>query len=180
MSRRAAWFTLVPMAALLAAGCDPPAAADPAAAEQVRAATSAYTASLPVGADSTASFFADSGTMLGAGMAPVIGRKAIGEWLAPLFRQYEVREAGEVVQAVDVSGNAATVWGTYSQTVAPRGGGESQAHTGRFVAAWKKRGDGRWRINLMITQPDPPPSQPAAAPKKSSPPPPADSPSRPR
>ena len=157
MPRTVSCSTAVLVTGLLAAGCNAPAASDPAAAGQVRAAMSAYTASLPVGADSTASFFADSGTMLAPGMPPIRGRKAMGEWLVPLFKQYEVKDAGNVAQAVDVASDVATLWGTYNQTVGLRSGGDAQAYTGRFVTSWKKGGDGRWRIALMMTQPDPAP-----------------------
>ena len=149
---------------LIAAGCAAPAANDAAAAEQVRAAMSAYTAAVQVGADSMATFFADSGVALEPGIPPVIGRKAIGEFIASQFKQIEIRSVGEVVQAVDVTGDVATVWGTYHETIAPRAGGEATAYTGRLVFSWKKGGDGRWRITLAMTQPDPAPSAPA--PKK--------------
>ena len=149
-----ALLSVVATALAIAACSGAPPANDPAADDQVRAAMSAYTASLTVGPDSTGSFFDESGTMLGAGIAPVIGRKAIIEWLAPLFKANAVKDAGSVVQAVDVSGDLATVWGTYHQYAGPRGG-EPVSYNGRFVAAWKRGADGRWRIVLMMTQADP-------------------------
>ena len=155
MSSRASRSVVAAALALVACAGGAP-LDDPAAADQVRAAMSAYTASLVVGPDSTASFFADSGTMLGLGAAPVIGRKAIVAWLTPLFKASDVRDAGNVVQAVDVAGDLATVWGTYHQTVGMRGG-DGTSYTGRFVASWKRGADARWRIVLMMTQPDPSP-----------------------
>ena len=140
--------------ALCAAGCNAPAANDPAAADQVRAAMAAYMASVKVGADSMTTFFADSGALLAPGLPPVIGRKAIGDFIRSMFGQFEVGAVGEVVQAVDVTGDVATLWGTYHETITPRGG-EASALNGRFVSAWRKGSDGRWRITLMMTQPDP-------------------------
>ena len=148
---------LVMAISLIAAGCAAPAANDPAAADQVRSAMSAYIASVKVGADSMATFFADSGVLLEPGMSPVIGSKAIAEFMVSQFKQIDVRSVGGVVQAVDVTGDVATLWGTYHETIAPRAGGEATAYAGRLVTSWKKGRDGRWRIALMMTQPDPAP-----------------------
>lgn len=164
-SRRTSLVVVAALALALAlAACSGRSPSSNAAAEgEVRAATAGYVASLTVGPDSTASFFTDSGTMLGAGMPPVIGRAAIVAWLAPLFKAYEVKDAGGVVQAIDVTGDVATVWGTYHQYAGKRGE-DPASYNGRYVAMWKRGADRRWRMALMMTQADPQPTMPPAKP----------------
>ena len=54
----------------------------------------------------------------------------------------------------EVYGDQAFQWGTYAQRVVVPGQPAAD-YSGRFVAQWSRRGDGRWLIRRLLTQPSP-------------------------
>jgi len=102
--------------------------------------------------DSTAAMFTADGQMLEPQMAPIVGRQAIHDFLAPLAAKYAVGTATMVAEDTQVFGSSAYQWGTYDQTSGLKG--EKLArYAGRFVAEWAREADGVWRLKRMMAQP---------------------------
>jgi len=146
-------------AALGLAACSclaaPPPASD-AARHDVEAAMQQYTALLKTGpVDAQVAFFTQDGELLQPGMAPLHGRDAIKAFLAPLVAAFEVQSATSTSDAVEVYGDAAYQWGTYTQHAGERGKPGAE-YTGRYVASWRREADGHWRIARFLVQPFPP------------------------
>lgn len=132
-----------------------PAGDDAASRKEVEAATQEYTRLLKSGPpEASAALFAADGELLEPGMAALRGPEAIKAFLAPLFKAYEVQSAATEIEAVEVHGKAAYVWGTYTQRAGERGKDAAEYH-GRIVIAWHKEGDGHWRITRLMVQPFP-------------------------
>jgi uncharacterized protein (TIGR02246 family) len=102
--------------------------------------------------DSTAAMFTADGQMLQPQMAPLVGRQAIHDFLAPLAAKYAVGTATMVAEDTRVFGATAYQWGTYDQTSGLKGGTLAR-YAGRFVAEWSREADGVWRLKRMMAQP---------------------------
>lgn len=144
---------------LALAGCGRrPAAPTPAAlaSDEVRAAMRAYDSILVYGPpDSTAAMYTADGILFIPGMAPLQGRKAIVDFLAPLWNGATVLTAKTTVDTVEMYGERAYLWGTYEEVAGPKGDAPS-LYRGRVAAEWVREADGRWRIARILTQPGPP------------------------
>ena len=128
---------------------------DAAARAEVEAATRRYATFLRTGpADSLAALYAADGELLSPGMAAIRGPVAILAFMAPFATLATVESADMTADALTVSGNSAMEWGTYRQTVTPRGQARGE-YRGRFVAEWRRESDGRWRIAHLLVQPMP-------------------------
>ena len=133
-----------------------PAGDDATSRKEVEAATQEYTRLLKSGPpEASAALFAADGELLEPGMAALRGPEAIKEFLAPLFKAYEVQSAATEIEAVEVHGKAAYVWGTYTQRAGERGKADAAEYHGRIVIAWHRQGDGHWRITRLLVQPFP-------------------------
>jgi uncharacterized protein (TIGR02246 family) len=146
--------------ALALAGCGrrPPAPALPGAGapDEVRSAMRAYDSILVNGPpDSTAALYAADGILFIPGMAPLQGRRAILEFLAPIWASSTVLTARTTVDTVQVFDGHALLWGTYEEIAGPRGQAPS-LYRGRVVMEWAREADGHWRIARVLTQPSPP------------------------
>jgi uncharacterized protein (TIGR02246 family) len=132
------------------------AAADPAQARrEVEAAMQQYTALLKTGPpEALAALFTADGELLEPGLAPLHGPEAIRNFLAPVFTAVDVQEAATTSDEVDFHGDAAYQWGTYRQKVAEKGK-PAKEYQGRYVAAWRRGTDGRWKLAKMLVQPFP-------------------------
>jgi len=132
-----------------------PAASD-AARRDVESAMQLYTTLLRTGpVDAQVALFTQDGELLEPGMAPLHGRDAIKAFLAPIVAKYEVQSAASTSDAVEVFGDAAYQWGTYTQQAGERGKPGAE-YTGRYVASWRREADGHWRIARFLVQPFPP------------------------
>ena len=127
---------------------------------EIEAAMQRYTGLLRTGpvADLAACYAAD-GALLQPGMEPLVGPEAIREFLAPLFAAVEVRSAASETESIEVFGARAYQWGTYRQVVAAGKVPRPNTTTGRYVAAWRRDGEGRWKIARLLVQPSTAPSQ---------------------
>lgn len=105
-------------------------------------------------ADSVAAWYTSDGELLEPGMAPLRGRKAIRDFLAPLASAVEVESIALSTDLVDVHGDAAEQWGTYRQVAGERGKAK-QTYTGRYAARWRHEPDGPWRLERLMMQPGP-------------------------
>jgi uncharacterized protein (TIGR02246 family) len=145
------------------AGCGPRRAGAPppaSASDEVRAAMRVYDSVLVYGPpDSTATMYTTDGILFIPGMEPLQGRKAILDYLAPLWNGATVLTAKTTVDTVEMHGERAYLWGTYEEVAGPKGDAPS-LYRGRVAAEWVREADGRWRIARILTQPGPP-AQPA-------------------
>jgi uncharacterized protein (TIGR02246 family) len=131
----------------------PPAAEKPR--QEVEAAMQRYTALLHTGpVDAQVALFTPDGELLEPGMAPLHGREAIQAFLEPLVKAFDVESATSASDNVEVFGNTAYQWGTYSQRAGEKGKPAADFH-GRYVASWHREADGQWRIARFLVQPFP-------------------------
>jgi ketosteroid isomerase-like protein len=145
--------------ALALAGCArrPAAPRPPAnAAEEVRSAMRAYDSILVNGPpDSTAAMYTTDGLLFIPGMAPLQGRRAILDFLSPIWASSTVLTAKTTVDTIESFDRRAMLWGSYEEIAGPRGQAPSM-YRGRVVMEWSRDVDGRWRIVRVLTQPSPP------------------------
>jgi uncharacterized protein (TIGR02246 family) len=112
-----------------------------------------YAVSLRKGTpDAVASHYAKDGELLLPGMAPLKGRDAIRDFLAPLVQAVEVESVDTATDLLEVHEKTATQWGTYKQVAGERGK-PGQLHEGRYSALWHLEADGQWRLVRMMMQP---------------------------
>ena len=83
------------------------------------------------------------------GQPAVEGRKAIRDWLAPLFEEYSYDFAlkGSRVQ---VAGDWAVERGAFRSSLQRRRGGAAEQHTGTYIVLWRQSENGAWRIERYI------------------------------
>jgi uncharacterized protein (TIGR02246 family) len=142
-------------ATLAAAEATPPVATEAAARHEVEAAMQRYTTLLRTGpVDAQVALFVQDGELLEPGMAPLHGREAIKAFLAPIMAAVDVESATTTSDAIEVFGDAAYQWGTYSQRAGEKGKPAAD-YFGRYVASWHREADGQWRIARFLVQPFP-------------------------
>jgi uncharacterized protein (TIGR02246 family) len=142
------------LSAVRPAGAAPP-VSEATARHEVEAALQHYTALLRTGpVDAQVALFTQDGELLEPGMAPLHGREAIKAFLTPLVAAFDVESATATSDTVEVFGNAAYQWGTYSQRAGEKGKPGADYH-GRYVASWHREADGQWRISRFLVQPFP-------------------------
>jgi len=126
------------------------------AVQEVRAAMRAYDSILVYGPpDSTATKYTADGILFIPGMEPLRGRRAILDFLAPVWIGSTVLIAKTTVDTVELLGDRAYLWGSYEEIAGPKGQAPS-LYRGRVVIDWVREADGRWRIARVMTQPTPP------------------------
>ena len=122
-------------------------------------------------ADSVAACYAPTGQLLLPGLAPVAGRAAIRDLLAPMLATVTVDSTTMTSELIGGSSTVASQWGTYRQVAGPKDG-PHDLHVGRFSALWGYFAhERRWLLYRLMMQPMPTPA--AAAPDSSSAPTPA-------
>lgn len=84
-----------------------------------------------------------------SGQPAVEGRKAIREWLEPIFKEYRYDFAlkGSRVQ---VAGDWAVERGGFDSSLQRRQGGAPQHHTGTYIVLWRQNETGEWKIERYI------------------------------
>ncbi len=95
-----------------------------------------------------AAHYTDDAALLPPDAVRIDGREGIqGVWQALI--DTDVRDVALTTQEVDVFGDVANEVGTISATVPSEDGGRVQ-WTGKYVAVWKRGGDGTWRLHRDI------------------------------
>ena len=121
--------------------------------DAVAAAWEHYVATLKlVNSDSVAAMFTDSAEMFQSGAAPIRGRAAIRGFLAPFDGHAHVDSVTSTTMSISVYGDAAYQWGSYHQ-VARLDAAPAGSFDGRFVAEWRRGGDGSWKMRRILMQP---------------------------
>lgn len=141
MRRAATMLSLMTLAALVAAACQP--MVDYAAEEQaIRDLDTEWVAAAAAGdAAKCASFYAADAYFLAPGMEPVTGSEAIEQaWAAALEAMGDLT-FGPAKIVVAAAGDMAWDYGTYEVRAEP--GGATVDH-GKYVVVWQKI-DGEWK-----------------------------------
>ncbi len=95
-----------------------------------------------------AAHYTDDAALLPPDAARIDGREGIqGAWQTLI--DADVRDVALTTQEVDVFGDVANEVGTISATFPSEDGGRVQ-WTGKYVAVWKRGGDGTWRLHRDI------------------------------
>jgi len=106
--------------------------------------------------DRVATVFADDGTILPFGLKGTIhGHVAIAEYWRNRLAATRFLELELNTTEVSVTGDLAYEIGTYRATT-KTGDAAPVVSTGRYLAVWRRSGDGRWRIQAECPIPDPP------------------------
>ena len=117
--------------------------------ESIEASLKAFSQSFNRGdAAAVAAHYRDDAALLPPNAARVDGRQAIqGAWQALISA--EVRDVVLTTQEVDVFGDVANEVGAICGT-APGEDGGRVPWIGKYVAVWKRGGDGTWRMHRDI------------------------------
>ncbi|HSE67909.1 MAG TPA: hypothetical protein VLB12_13060, partial [Gemmatimonadales bacterium] len=111
---------------------------DAASEKAVVAAMEHYTALIKqVASDSIAAMYSEDGELLEAGMAPLVGPKAIKEFLAQFDGKVVVDSASTASDDVEVFGATAYQWGSFSQVARVQDQPPAK-FGGRYVARWRR------------------------------------------
>jgi len=95
-----------------------------------------------------AAHYTDDAALLPPDAARIDGREGIqGVWQGLI--DADVRDVALTTQEVDVFGDVANEVGTISATAPSEDGGRVQL-AGKYVAVWKRGGDGNWRLRRDI------------------------------
>jgi uncharacterized protein (TIGR02246 family) len=95
-----------------------------------------------------AAHYTDDAAVLPPDAARIDGREGIqGVWQGLI--DADVRDVALTTQEVDVFGDVANEVGTISATAPSEDGGRVQL-AGKYVAVWKRGGDGNWRLRRDI------------------------------
>ncbi len=95
-----------------------------------------------------AAHYTDDAALLPPDAARVDGREGIqGVWQALI--DADVRDVALTTQEVDTFGDVANEVGTISATAPSEDGGRVPL-AGKYVAVWKRGGDGTWRLHRDI------------------------------
>jgi uncharacterized protein (TIGR02246 family) len=134
--------------------------ARPGEQAEVRAAIEAtngrFAAALKGGdAAALASLFTEDGEAIPAAVKGFVrGRAALQDYYAGRLRAARFLEVDITTLAVEVSGDLAWETGT-NRVVVQSGDAPPVTRTGRYLVAWKRGADGRWRYRVDAIVPDP-------------------------
>ncbi len=105
-------------------------------------------------AEIAAMFTEDGEVIPPAAKGFITGRAALESYYAARFKTARVLEVEIKTVAVEVSGDLAWETGT-NRVVVQAGDGAPTTRTGRYLVAWKRGSDGRWRYRVDAVIPDP-------------------------
>ena len=90
-------------------------------------------------------------------VGPVLrGRPTIAEAFRGTQSSVEILESGLDIQEVEVLGDYAFQWGTYSYGLRPRPGGVTVRTSGKLLRILQRQPDGSWKMHRSIFTVDPP------------------------
>jgi ketosteroid isomerase-like protein len=81
----------------------------------------------------------------------VSGLEAIREAFAGVFEGFDTSAYEPTVDILDVHGDHGYVLVSFRETLRPRAGGPGVLVSGRNVQFWHRRGEGGWRITMVLT-----------------------------
>jgi|SRR5687768_7798840 uncharacterized protein (TIGR02246 family) len=83
------------------------------------------------------------------GMPAVSGRTATVAFMSTFLGQFELR-IQYVSEEIQVHGDLGLDRGTYSQTLTPKGGGDGNRESGKYLWIYSRRSDGGWEFSRVI------------------------------
>lgn len=101
--------------------------------------------------DATLALWADDGVDLLPGLAPMVGKARISAWLDSLRPQMEgskMRYCTVDWQDLQIHGDLAYEWGINRQFIEYPPPRKSAPNEGKILFILKRKGDGRWKIEL--------------------------------
>ena len=104
------------------------------------------------------SLWTDDGILILPGRDPIRGKVAIWEYLQaqlPEARKYEVSEYRHHFEEIQVSGDWAYEWGTYTGTCRLQGGGPEIHERARLFRVLRRQADGSWKCHRAFVQDQP-------------------------
>jgi uncharacterized protein (TIGR02246 family) len=124
--------------------------ADPATAE-VAAVLDAWHAAFAAGdADRFAALFTEDARLCLLHRETVEGRDAIRGYWASAFARLDTSAWQPLVEQVDVHGDRAYAFGTYTERLLSREDGSRTLVRGRLVHFLRRDRDGAWRVALLV------------------------------
>ena len=138
-----------PAAATIASTTDPAAMRRFLDSAQVRYSTAATSADVPT----LNSFYSDDAIVMPPNAKAMRGRAEVDKGNADMVSIMKVTALKLSTQDVVTSGDVAIETGTYDQTLQPKTG-KAIHDVGKYVAVWRKQGDGNWRITRLIYNSD--------------------------
>ena len=106
------------------------------------------------------SLWTDDGVALPPGEDPIVGKGAIQAWIQGNLaqdRDYQITEYVHNFEEIEILGEWAFEWGTFSAAAEPLAGGSPVRTTGKLLRILKRQPDGTWRIARSIWNNDPSP-----------------------
>lgn len=120
-------------------------------AEAVRALLRESDAAFAAGdADRWADCFADDGRVLLLHRAPIEGRPSIRSHWREWFARYDTSAWDPRTELVELHGDHAYAYGTYTERLVSRDDGSKTLVRGRLVHFLRREPDGTWRIRLIM------------------------------
>jgi len=83
------------------------------------------------------------------GMPAVSGRTATVAFMSTFLGQFELR-IQYVSEEIQVHGDLGLDRGTSSQTLTPKGGGDGNRESGKYLWIYSRRSDGGWEFSRVI------------------------------
>ena len=100
----------------------------------------------------------EAGVSLLPGLAPIIGKQAISQWLDDLVHKmpgYRVTKQENVFHDIQVSGDWASEWGETRQVVSPPDGKPPIEGRGKVLLVLHRNRAGEWKIRQEMWNPGP-------------------------
>lgn len=97
----------------------------------------------------------DDGILFLQGREPIRGKAAIWEYLQaqlPEARKYEVSEYRHHFEEIQVSGDWAYEWGTFTGTYRLKSGGPDLRERARLFRVLRRQADGSWKCHRAFAQ----------------------------
>ena len=91
----------------------------------------------------------EDSVVLKPGAEPLLGKEARRSSLEDVFDQFDVNET-RTVEELDVVGDRAIVWGTYTVTLTPKDGSASTNESGNYIDILHRQTDGSWLFARTI------------------------------
>ncbi len=91
----------------------------------------------------------EDSVVLKPGSEPLLGKEARRVSLEDVFDQFDVNET-RTVEELEVVGDRAIVWGTYTVTLTPKDGAASTNESGNYIDILHRQTDGSWLFARTI------------------------------
>jgi ketosteroid isomerase-like protein len=105
--------------------------------------------------EATLAFYAEGFVRLPPGEPAVFEHDAFREQLETSLANYDYSLDAFRIRRVEVSGDMGHTVATYTDSVTPKAGGDTETQSGRWALLWRQE-DGVWKISFEIWNMDPP------------------------